>query len=200
MIELLAIAALTFKTRKGNMIMTTKTSIAHKPSQAVIDSATQKAVPMVQAYTLLGGKKSPYTTLTKDRKAFSAWIIAAGMVGDYVTISAKGLPTKTRKKPQYGLFRMLVGSTAWNYWNGKSERMNHEAAYTDDDGKKHPAIAEFTQAGLNEIQARLAGNSKGYDTDLELVNQFADAMRKGGTVKHENNVYKLDSPIAAMKV
>ena len=200
MIELLAIAALTFKTRKGNTIMTTKTSIAHKPSQEVIDSATQNAVPMVTVHCLRGGKKSPYSALTSHRSHFSAFTIAALMVANYVTISAKGAPTAGKKNRQFSMLRGLIGASAWSHWNGTTERLIHEAGYTDDDtGEKFPQVQEITTNGLNCIQARLSGNGKGYNTDLPTVHAFRAAILEGGKVKIDDREYDFSETVSFMR-
>ena len=167
--------------------MATKTPIGTKADTTNIN--------MVEVHTLLGGKKSPYKELTAHRAHFSAWIIAAMLVSDYINISVKGAPTKSQKKSQHSMLRGLVGATAWGHWN-RTERMEHEGAYTDDSGKKIKAVAEVTTAGLNAIQARLSGNGKGYNTDLPTVRAFEAAMREGGKVKLDNKVYNLDSPMS----
>lgn len=173
-------AAATRKTPVSKSIASTATKAAKAKA-----TETATALPMIRAFTVLGHKAGPYTGLTSNRKAFSAWTLASLCTAGYATISDKGTATKAKAKAQPKLLRALIGSTAWNHW-GKA-RIDHKAA-------------ELTVAGLNEIAARLSDQSRGYNTDLDIVRAFMDAQAKGGAVEVGKDKFAVDSEIAVVKV
>lgn len=118
-------------------------------------------------------KKSPYSVFN-THDVFSAYTIACLVVCNMVALSAKGAPTKAKGKAYPGLWRMLVGKRAASYWR-KKERVTSEG---------------ITAAGLNEIQARLSGNSRGYSTTLETVNAIVAVVTKGGPVTLQKTTYR----------
>lgn len=158
-----------------------KPSMAAKPSAAAVQAATAKAkaATLRKAFTLAAESRTPYRQLTADRKAFSAWIIAAGIASGVIAMKGEAAPKQAKGAP--GLFGLLIGSTARGHWK--------RTGRIDDSG--------FTVAGLNEIQARLAGATKGYNTDRETVYTFAQAMAKGGKVEVGGRVYDVTGELAS---
>ena len=144
---------------------------------------TPAAAPeMVRAYATRGGKSQRYAELQHNRRAFSAYTIASAIVSGLVKLSAKGLITKG-DRPQVALFGALVGTTARNHWR-KAKRL-------DDGG--------FTVAGLNEVNARLQGATRGYNTDMDTVKALMAAIEKGATIEISGAKYAIDSPVAVKK-
>jgi hypothetical protein len=134
--------------------------------------ATKNVNP--RAWTLAKG--APYSELVHVRVHFAAWIIAAAHAAGYVKLN-KASVTST-KSGDFELFRQLVGKSAKRTWT-QSGRVTEK---------------EITAAGLNEMNARLAGQNA-YATDMEIVKAAAAAIKKGGEMKLGDKVYKLLVPI-----
>lgn len=154
--------------RKGATAQARKAAAA-VPSKAQARKEIAEAaskLPIVKAYGS-EDRKSPYSVF-RLHDAFAAYTIAAAVTAGMVQLSAKGTATVPKGKAYPGLFRSLVGITAWQHW------------------RKLGRIADgaFTATGLNEIAARLSGQSRGYNTDRAMVDAFTGAMKKGGKLEH----------------
>lgn len=134
--------------------------------------ATQTVKP--RAWTLEKG--APYFDLVHTREHFAAWIIAAAHVAGYIKLNK--VSVTSTKSGDFDLFKQIVGNSAKRTWT-KSGRIT---------------AAEITAAGLNEMNARLAGQNA-YSTDMEIVRAAAAAMKKGGSFKLGERTYKLLVPI-----
>jgi hypothetical protein len=177
---------------KAKSTKSVKPTIGSKPTAKQLKAAKTPAIEMVNYYSLVGGKKSPYSALRAERKDFAAWIIAAGLVCNYIKLSDKNQLVGEASKSQYSAFKDYIGASAWSHWNGTTDRLEHVAAGTNElTGKKEKAVEKFTGKGLTEINARIQGKSKGYDTELAIVKRFAAAMVKGGKVKGNSVTYDL---------
>lgn len=124
---------------------------------------TQVKSKVAAFHTLEAG--TPYRNLSHNRTAFSAFTLAALAVSGYLQLTAKSA-TKARSKGNTALFKKLVGKTAFKTWK---VRMNKEQVALSADG-------------LNEVSARLAGESH-YSTDMITVKEFVTAIQNGGTLK-----------------
>lgn len=140
--------------------------------KAAPKAAKPKLPPTVSAYGS-EDKGSPYSVF-KTHETFSAYTLAAFKVAGMLNLTAKGTPSIGKAKPMPGLFRMLAGKTAVGHWT-RTGRI---------EGGK------LTAKGLNEVQARLTGTSRGYHTTVDLVLKFAAAMAKGGEVEHGGKRYR----------
>lgn len=160
---------------------TKKAAIVQVNQTPVKAAATKpaKAPAIVQAFAAVGNKKDRYSQIQANRKAFSAYTIAALQVAGMIALSEKGAPIA--KKGNFQLFGYIVGNTAKSHWaaSGRIEG------------------GQVSAAGLNEIQARLTGQTRGYNTDLSYVKEFAHAMQKGGTVEVNGGKFSLTSSVAA---
>lgn len=150
---------------------------AAKP--AVVKAAPAQ-VQIVRAFAILGSNKDRYSELTGNRKAFSAYTIAALVTANMIKVTEKGAAMAS--KGNVSMFRALVGNTAAVHWNAQGRIGN--------DG-------QITAAGINEVQSRLAGQSRGYNTEAEFVTAFVGAMAKGGSVELNGGKFKLSSEVAA---
>jgi len=159
---------------KAAKAATTATKAQTKAPAKKAATATA-AAPALETRKAFGSvdKGTPYSAF-ETHATFSAYTVAALIVSGMVKLSANGTPSKPAGKAFPGLFRMLTGKTAWSHWT-KAGRIETGA---------------LTAQGLNEIQARLSGQSRGYNTTAETVAAFAETMAKGGETKVNGKVYR----------
>lgn len=161
-----------------------KPSRARKAAPKAASKASKAAPRMPQTKAAYGSedKKTPYSVF-RNHAAMAAYTIAAFQVSGLLNLGKSGAPIQARGKAYPGLARMLLGKTAWGYWS-KLGRIEEGA---------------LTVKGLNEVQARLSGKSRGYNTDLDTVRTFAAAMAKGGDVEVGGKRYRLTVKHASSK-
>jgi hypothetical protein len=129
-------------------------------AEQIAPQTTAKAITH-KGYTLDG--KSPYSgKLTANRPHFAAYTIAGMAVAGLVKLNKASVTAS--KGGNLTFLRMVIGKVATGHWR--------KAGRIDDNG--------ITVAGLNEIAARLAGKSRGYNTDMETVRAMHKAMTQGG--------------------
>lgn len=142
---------------------------------------TKKKPTMVSAFVVSPDRNGRYTRFMKDRKAFSAFTIAIMIVVGMAKLNKASVSKGGKGNGK--LLRLAIGPTAWGHWN-KTERI---------------ADNTLTVKGLNECNARLSGQSRGYDTDIALVKAMVGAIRHGGKIEHKGNYFTFDSKISAIK-
>jgi hypothetical protein len=167
-----------------------RTSTAKKAAQKRAPAARKApakgtaTVKTVSAFTVAPDRTGRYDPFKSDRALFSAYTIAALMVAGFLSLTAKGAPSKPKSKPQSALLRALIGPVAWRHWTVTRERITPDGLTVD---------------GLNEVQRRLAGESKGYNTELSLVRAVKTAIQKGGKIDRNGRPVKFDSPVSAKR-
>jgi hypothetical protein len=122
----------------------------------------------------------PYEALNADKSMFSAFTYAALIAaGHVVQRNEKAAPATG--KGDFTLFKMIAGKTAPKEW----KRLGR----IDADG-------QLTVPGLNELEQRLQGNRKAYNTSLDKVKLILDAIHTGGTIEVKGVKVKFGAPVA----
>jgi hypothetical protein len=110
----------------------------------------------------------PYEAINADKSIFAAMTHAAFLASGMVVQRNAKAASESGSNPDFALFKLIAGKTAPKQWQ-KLGRID--------------ANGRITVDGLNELDARIKGERRTYNTTLEKVAMVLAAIRTGGTVE-----------------